>query len=263
LNEEQKKTGGQGGHEGPEPVITGIREGVDAGYQALEYVLDGLRESLRIRRPSWTAWAQQRTGYPRDGGRATGAPAPGDQVHAAGYGVGGEGLSREVDNLVRMLAELLGSASAVAHEFAGFIADRTGQPSHVEHAHIALRGTPGKVAAGSFKVHNTASTRLAEVSFTATKLIGGKDHIIESGKVTFEPETIKNVRPGGSIETAIKVDVPGVPPDTYRGLISAAPGGAWAVVEVKVEPAKEEAVEARPEPAAEAEAARAEQAEAG
>jgi hypothetical protein len=84
---------------------------------------------------------------------------------------------------------------------------------------------------------------LQNVNFVATKLVGGEGRI-EARYVIFEPQSIPSVRPGGSITTTVTVDVPSeTAPDTYRGLIHAEPGGAWAVLELKVLPKPPEKVQ--------------------
>jgi hypothetical protein len=224
VNEEDQTAAQQGdsGRKGPEPLIVGISDGVNAGYEALEYVLAGLRESIRIRRPTWMSRAQ-------------------DQAGGGARAAGGEASPLEFDYLVRMLADLLGSASAVAQEFARYIGERTGQQAQPEApAPVALEGVAGERASGEFRVHNTGSTALQEVQFVATKLIGGNGRI-EARLVEFEPEKIASIRPGGSITTKVTVPLAAdTPPETYHGLIQAQPVGAWAVLELNVRPKKVE-----------------------
>lgn len=216
-----------------EPFIVGITDGVDAGYQALEYVLAGLRESLRVRRPGWTGWMQQGVGARRTGAR--GVTASGAVKQSSAQGSRGEGPLLEFDYLVRVAADLLGSASAVAHEFARYVGDRTDQRTEPETPTlIPVEGVVGKTATAELRVHNTELTALQDVEFIPTKLIGETGRI-PADHVDFEPRKIERVRPGGWITTLVTVEVPqGADPGTYRGLIQAEPGSAWAVLELSV-----------------------------
>jgi hypothetical protein len=246
VTDEESKAAGQGGsaQRGPEPFIVGIREGVEAGYQALEYVLAGLRESVRIRRPTWTGATQERLAWAqRQGARARGATDSG--VHPLRDFVG-EGAPFELDYLVRMLADLLGSASSVAQEFARYISERADHaPAHPKGpAQLELKGFPGSSASCRFRVHNTTANALSDVVFAATQLIGDESGF-DTNLITFEPDHMPTIRPGGSVTTTITVRIPPeVPMDTYRGLIIAEPGDAWAVLELSVaEPPPEEEAE--------------------
>jgi len=239
VNEEEQTKAKQGdsARQGPEPFIAGISDGVNAGYEALEYVLAGLRESIRIRRPNWTSRTL-------------------DSAGGAAQGSGGEGSPLEFGYLVRMLADLLGSASAVAQEAARYIGERTGQQTQSEApAPVRLEGVAGESGSGEFRVHNTAANALQGVRFVATKLIGEKERI-EARLVHFKPDEIPSVRPGGWVTTGVTVEIPSeTPPDTYHGLIQAQPSGAWAVLELKVlpkkdEPKKDEPAKDKPAPTA-------------
>jgi hypothetical protein len=148
----------------------------------------------------------------------------------------GEGAPFELDYLVRMLADLLGSASAVAQEFARYISERgEHEPTHpTAPAQLTPKGFPDSDASCQFRVHNTTSTALRDVVFAATQLIGD-EAAVDASLVTFAPEHIPSIRPGGSVTTTVTVAIPpGFPLDTYRGLILAEPGDAWAVLELTV-----------------------------
>jgi hypothetical protein len=236
MTDEESRTAGQGdsAQRGPEPLIVGIREGVEAGYQALEYVLAGLRESVRIRRPTWTGSTKERLDWAqRQGAHARGTTDSGR--HPLRDFVG-EGAPFELDYLVRMLADLLGSASGVAQEFARYISERSEQePAHPKApAQLEPKGFPDSNASCQFRVHNTTSTALRDVVFAGTELIGD-EAAVQTSLISFEPDHISSIRPGGSVTTTVTVAIPrGFPRDTYRGLILAEPGDAWAVLELTV-----------------------------
>jgi len=240
VNEEQRKAAEQGdpGRGGQEPFVAGISDGVTTGYQALEYVLVGLRESIRLRRRTGTGRAQ-------------------DSGGAKGTGGGGSTRSRhagdplDLDDLLGFFAGLLENAGEIVEEVGHYVRDRTGDPTK-PHAHGRLdpvQANAGEEGAVKFHVHNTGSSLLREVDLVATELIGDEGRIGHAA-VTFEPPEIKSIPIGGRVEVNVVVTVPSeTPAGTYHGVVGADPGGAWAVLELNVLPEKVRVATETPEPA--------------
>lgn len=216
MTDEEQRSSTEGGQE---PFILGIREGVAAGYQAVEYVLEGMSESVRRRAVSgWT----QTTGKeaPRQTSDRPAAPL-------------------NVDELVGSFARLLGRAGEVAQEAAHYIGERDHAPTRPEApALLVLRAIPGARATVDFRISNTGATALSGVTLVATDLIGDEAPI-PADAVNFNPGHIESIRPGGMTPAEIVVAVPlTTRPGTFRGLLHAGPGDAWTVLELTVEPRK-------------------------
>jgi hypothetical protein len=201
-----------------EPLVIGISEGVTAGYEALEYVLDGLRESLRTRRRSVTgedheAHEKERARRHRPRG----------------------GRPLDLEDLAELFAELLESAGEVVEEVAYFIRDRSPSARHPKtHGKVVVRGVPGKRAETRFHLHNSGSSVMRDVGLVATDLIGTKDRI-EAHNVHFDPDHIEKIPIGATAEVTVAVAVPAeTPPDNYSGLILAQPGGSKTILDLKV-----------------------------
>ena len=238
MNEEQRKEQGDPGRGGHEPFVAGISDGVTTGYQALEYVLVGLRESIRLRR---------RTGTGR-------VPGSGGAKGTGGGGStrsGHSGAPLDLDDLLGFFAGLLENAGEIVEEVAYYIRDHTGDQTK-PHAHgqlDRLQANAGETATVKFHVHNTGSSLLREVDFVATELIGDAGRIVHEA-VTFDPPEIESIPIGGRVEASVVVAVPSETPEgTYHGVVGAEPGGAWAVLELNVLPEKVKVPTETPEPA--------------
>jgi hypothetical protein len=219
MNEDQHGEGQGGpGRRGSEPFIIGISEGVNAGYKALEYVLEGLRESMRLRRT----------------GRAGMLPSNARQQQR-----GGGGRPLDLDQVVGMVGDLLGSASDVAQEVARTVGERTAKGGHHEphHDRLTIEVPQGGKSSTDFCVHNTSMTVLTNVKLTATSLVADGESFADV--VDFEPRTIAKIAPGRWEMPKVTVDVPArAEPGTYRALLQGEPGGAWSMLEVVVTPKK-------------------------
>src|SRR5438132_1105281 len=109
-----------------EPLVAGVSDGVAAGYQALELVIEGLRESLRLQSRSAPA-------TPR---LAAASPAAGQSVP--------RGL---IEDLAAIIAELLGRAGAIAQDVGQTIGDQSeyrAGPTCIPE--LALKARAGKTA---------------------------------------------------------------------------------------------------------------------
>lgn len=225
---------------GIDPLAEGITDGVHAGYQAVEYVLEGLRESLGVRAVSsrrrlgdGVARAERpapvedrRPARPARSARAEGRPAPARAI-----------VSRDViDDLAYLLAEVLDRAGEVAQDVAQTITEQG--PDEREGpagpAVIALEGGPDQERAeATFTFWNTTAGRLTDVRMVAPELTGPEGSIPDEA-VTFDPEGADAVPPGASVEFAVRVRLGGVTPGVYRGLAQSQPGGAYVVLELTV-----------------------------
>jgi hypothetical protein len=222
MNEDQQGAGQGGpGRRGSEPFIVGISEGVNAGYQALEYVLQGLRESVRLRR----------TGS---------GPTPATNARQQR---GGGGRPLDIDQVVGMVGDLLGSASDVAQEVARTVGERTAKAGQHEprHDRLSIEAPQGGEGSTEFHVHNTSPSILKGVKLMATDMVGDAGQI--AAAVDFEPRSIDKIPPGRWSMATVKVKVPdrAVPGATYRALLQGEPGGAVSMLEVVVTPKEPEA----------------------
>lgn len=205
-----------------DPLIAGVSDGVAAGYDALEHVLHGLRESVRQRVGVGDAparAARRATGSAR--GSRPGLRAP------SGY---------LVDEVASLATQLLDRGADLAQDASGYIDERPWAASGVEGpAMLDLRAAAGEACGVEFRVTNTGASALTSVRLGATELIGGAGRIADA--VGFEPEAIERARPGGSVTVEVSVRVPDdAAAGTYRGVVAADPGEAWAVLELTVPP---------------------------
>jgi hypothetical protein len=209
---------GQSTRRGYDPLVAGISEGVAAGYQALEHVVDGFRESVQHRGDP---------GSPREGGGRQGPG--GDRAYPAPpFDI--------VDDLATIFAEFLARAGEVAQATAKAIGERTWTPTHPGRSDVLdLDGAAGARAVVEFTVWNNGAKALKEVAFASTDLISVNGRI-DADAVSFDPSYIERIAIGAKATVNIIVAVPDdADPGTYRGLVVAEPGGAWAVLELNVE----------------------------
>jgi hypothetical protein len=200
---------------GYDPLVAGISDGVAAGYQALEYVFQGLSESLE-RRPG------TRSRHERDGERRRPARGVGPPLDI-------------VDDLASLFAELLGRVGEVAQETASSITDRSWVPAQEEECvRLEITAEPGGQGFTDFRVWNPSSKVLNRVDLMATDLIGHEE-TIDADAVTFAPTHVDRIPPNRSASPKVVVQIPeDASLGTYRGVIQAMPGQAWAVLEVTV-----------------------------
>jgi hypothetical protein len=227
-----------------EPLVGVVTDGVALGYQALELVVEGLRESLRIQtsaaQPQATGSGRPRATYRRPS-KTYGQPAvtvghdqaqPSPAPPPAGAGAGAAASSGAlISDLAGIASELLTRAAAVAGEVASAAGTRSAQaaagPSIPE---LIVEAPAGENATLEFQVWNTGSSALRTITLNATDLIGADRAAIDNA-VSFKPPIVDQLGPGQYATVEIDVAVPkGTTPGNYRGLVQAEPGDTCAVV---------------------------------
>lgn len=249
-----------------EPLLTAVTDSVATGYQALEHVIEGLRESLRLQAGSGTrspAVSAARPTAAFQGGR--GAPpaasgqrgrlrpmVPGSPRHRPGSH--SRAGSPSPAGLVQDLAAIAGDALGVAGTLVEDIAQAIGEQSHGSGgeeclATLVLCAPAGATATTSFTVWNTGPTLLTDVQLSATDLIGGGLPSLDHDAVAFVPAAIARIGPGKGEPVEISVLVPAeARPGLSRGVVVATPGDACAVLELTVSAAPQHVVGAPVEP---------------
>jgi hypothetical protein len=220
-----------------DPLVGVVTDSVALGYEALELVVVGLRESLRLK-SSGGAGSSAGPGGP--------ARAPARQRSpAAGRGREGARASSGalVSDLAGIAAELLGRAGAVAAEVASSASARS--PERAQTATIPellVQGPSGQTLTLEFAVWSTGHGALRAVKLDATDLIG-PNRLPAQGTVTFKPAVVPRIGPGQSVAVKVEVEVPeSATAGTYRGLVQAEPGDTCSVLTVIVtDPASPEA----------------------
>lgn len=220
-----------------DPVIAGMADAANAGYQALEFVTQGLREGLRRQAgtpshaPDGVTSFAGVTRFGRTGAEQAPAGALIPSSHAGERG-------QLLDNVLGIIDGFLGVASNVTRAVAEFNTDpgdgpksQAGKPFQVQ-----LKGPAGKDATSNFKLWNTGPSPLSNVTFGATELIAASGSIARSS-VSFSPETMR-IGPGQSATIKVTVRVPDAArPGRYHGCIQPSVAGTWAVVDLQVSPA--------------------------
>ena len=245
MNERSRTGPGQGSGSRHDPIVAAISESVDAGYQALEYVLEALRASLE-RRPGAASVRRRAGGRPGARGRSRHSNGADPDPSASGPAA----PSDAVTQVVQIIGELLERAGDVAQVVAKSISDLTWLPEGMGvPALLADEVAPGKDARLQYRVWNTSSDMLSKVRVVATDLIGDEGRIPASA-VTTDPREIDRIQPYRGVNVTLVVSVPSrLAAGTYRGVVKAEPGDAWAVLQLTVERARRAARKARPAPA--------------
>jgi hypothetical protein len=193
-----------------DPLAAGISDGVRSGYRALESVLEGLRESLGV--------------------RAAGGRKPAE--HGPGHGAREAPSGAVVDDVARLLAELLDRAGDVAHDVARAIGEGGGEdPAPAPPVEqVDLAAAIGGGAEGEFTIYNTGSARLPELRLLSTGLACGDDEI-PNAEIHFEPETIENLGPREGVTVKVMIDPALDRIDaTYQGVALTKPGDAVVLI---------------------------------
>jgi hypothetical protein len=238
-----------------DPIVTGIGDGVHAGYRAVESVVLGVAESARMRaqRPvtraasAATSASARRTAPPqqaprtrrtRSGGRTSAAETPPVTI---------------VGELADLAVELLDGLGEVARDIAGQVADHDRIEDDVRHHTISLEGVAGENVDEDFLLSNTGPTGLRKLTFVSTDLIGVPPDPIPAGVITCTPKragSVERVRPGGSTTVTVEIAIPeAAAPGAYHGILcarfespddrtetEAGPVGAWALIDLEVLP---------------------------
>lgn len=255
-----------------EPLVSGAKDGVEAGYRALEAVLDGLRESTRrLAPPSRSRRAQHGSGRGSvppamrvQAGPSTARATPtadrptahvpaGGAVAGAGAGAGagavsgGGRLDERFDGLVGLLADALHYASEIIDELGDVVGglgeDRDGDGDGDErdddcevpsHELTTPAAVPGgQPVSTTMYLHNHAPGKTPTLTFRATDLTSGVGDIGRES-VSFEPESVQ-LGATGAAEVTISIQVPkGTTPGTYRGTVHAVGSEAWGLLVVEV-----------------------------
>jgi hypothetical protein len=239
-----------------DPIVTGIGDGVHAGYRAVESVVLGVAESARmraerpvtraasaatsagIRRTTAPPQRAPRTRRTRAGGRTSAADTPPVTI---------------VGELADLAVELLDGLGDVARDIAGQVADHDRVEDDARHHTISLEGVAGEKVDEDFLLSNTGPTGLRKLTFVSTDLIGVPPDPIPAGAITCRPNragTVERVRPGGSATVTVEIAIPdGAAPGAYHGILcarfespddrtetAAGPVGAWALIDLEVLP---------------------------
>jgi hypothetical protein len=229
-------TGEQDARRPLDPVIAGLLDGANAGYQALESVLAGLHEGLR-RQAARPGAAPPPTGASpagfapdTDSGAGPGSRAltPTDRTARAG---------ELLDHMLGIVDGLLGVATNMTRNLADLNTTRRFGPAPQAAAgplQVVIRASPGLRGAGDFVLWNTGPSILSDVSFTATDLVGGPPSI-PSRAVSLNPPSVAQIGPGTSEQIGVVVTVPAdTPLGRYHGVVQPSVGSAWAVVDLEV-----------------------------
>jgi hypothetical protein len=225
-----------------EPLLTAVTDSVATGYQALEHVIAGLRESLRLQ-----AGAPARA--PAGAARPAAAFQPRRGVSPAVFG------QRDTFRPAAMTSSRhrshSGSTAGAANP-AGLVQDVAALVAGGQEClpTLALCTAADGTATTSFTVWNTGPTLLTDVQLSATDLIGGSLRS-PGNSVKFAPASIARIAPGKGESVELSVSVPrDAAPDLCRGVVVATPGDASALIELTVTGAPQPVAVPPTEPAA-------------
>jgi hypothetical protein len=206
-----------------QPLVDVATEGAALGYQALELVVAGLRESLRLQ-PSSRHAATSAAALKGRRQTDSGPSLPGRA--AAG------GLAADV---AAIAGEMFKRAGAAADEIARVLPKQEGQeraPTPV--SELAAEAAPGQTATSEFSIWNTSPMALRRIRVSATGLIGPGDAKIDE-PVKFEPEIVDWIGPGKSKTVKVGVAIPhDAQAGVYRALVQAEPPDTCAVLQITV-----------------------------
>jgi hypothetical protein len=236
-----------------DPIVTGIGDGVHAGYRAVESVVLGVAESARMRaeRPvsraasAATSAGARRTAPPRQA-RRTGRSRSGGRSSASDTAP-----VTIVGELADLAVDLLDGLGEVARDIAGQVAEHDRIEDDARHHTILLEGVAGETVDEDFLLSNTGPTGLRKLTFASTDLLGVPADPIPAGVITCKPkraQSVDRVRPGGSATVTVEVAIPErAVPGAYYGILcarfespddrtetEAGPVGAWAVIDLEV-----------------------------
>jgi hypothetical protein len=232
-------TGEQDARRPLDPVVAGLLDGANAGYQALESVLHGLNEGLRRQaarpgHPPPSPTSAPRTGFAPHTDPATDrsgrALTPADRAARSGA---------LLDQMLGIVDGLLGVATNVTRNLADLNTTRrfAATPAQADASaplQVVVRASPGTDASGDFVLWNTGASIQADVSFKATDLMGGRSRI-PGRAVSFSPRSVAQISPGASEQIKVVVSVPpDAAPGHYHGIVQPSVGAAWAVVDLEV-----------------------------
>lgn len=230
-------TGEQDARRPLDPVIAGVLDGANAGYQALESVLQGLHEGLRRQAARPGPPPPPPTGAARTGFSPYGDPAAGPAGRSLTPTDRAARNGELLQHVLGIVDGLLGVATNMTRKLADLNTTRrfAATPSDVgAPLQVVMRASQGTDATGDFVLWNTGPSILADVSFKATDLMGGPPSI-PGRAVSFSPSSVAQIAPGASEQVEVVVSVPAdAPPGHYRGIVQPSVGTAWAVVDLEV-----------------------------
>jgi len=220
-----------------EPLVSVVTESVALGYEAVELVVEGLRESLRLQTGGRVGGARARAGQPPGGaGGAGGAGGGPRRRHASSREAGRASSGALLGEFAGLAAELLGRAGAIAADIAdSAAAHAAGAPEAPSVPELVVKAEPGGRGGAELSVINHGSTALRHVTIAATDLLGAGQQVVKKAAITFDPPLVSHVGPGRDAPVDIEVTVPkGTTPGIYRGLVQAEPGDICAVLMLRV-----------------------------
>jgi hypothetical protein len=237
-------TGEQEARRPLDPVIAGFFDGIHAGSQALELVVQGLHEGLRrqtARRdapPRATAGARESAGRFERGAAGRFQREAGAQMPSRALIPAAQARPRGtlVHQLLGVFDEFLGAASTLTRSMAdlhGAPDDETTPDASAPYL-LQLQAYPGRTDTGEFVVWNTGASAMSDMRFRTTELISDGASI-ERSAIAFKPFEVPRIGPGASATIEVSVNVPrDATPGRYHAIIQPSVGGAWAVVDLEV-----------------------------
>jgi hypothetical protein len=240
--------GGQRRQRRIDPLITGLGDGVAAGYRAVESVVAGANESVRMR--SGAAATTGRRSTRRSASAATGARSQAGRARVPGRTAADRPPPTLMGEIADVAAEVLDGLGEAVREIAGHLAERDRFEDAALHHAVALSGVPGETATDEFLLTNTGQTALKGLKFDQTNLIGAAAHTIRRAAITLTPTprgrgSTGRVAPAGSTTVTVAVKIPAAAPaGMYRGIVCAqfahdgdrtdAADGPWTLIELEV-----------------------------
>jgi len=239
-----------------DPLITGIGDGVAAGYRAVESVVVGANQSIRMRSAAPPAAAATRpsTRRRKAGSRAGNPGNPGSQRTAPTRAAPAAAAAPTtlLGEIADVAADVLDGLGDAVREVASHLTDDHLDDDALHHT-VELEGAPKETATDEFLLTNTGPTALKGLTFAKTSLIGAARNPIAAGAVTLTLAgrgTTDRVRPGASTMVTVAVKIPtGAAAGVYRGIVCAqfdsdddrdradeGPVSAWALIELHVLP---------------------------
>ena len=204
-----------------DPLVGVVKDSVALGYEAVELVVEGLRESMRLQTDAVRGSVRAAATRPAAGRSAQPARAAAPPAL--------------VGDVAALAAELFRRAGAVADQVA------TSSTAHAAPGSGAdgVPELPAEVVAGEsvtleLSIWNTGPTALRDVAPNATDLLGAGTTCTRDG-IVFAPPIVAHIGPGKAATVQITASVPAkTPAGIYRAMIQSEPGDKCAVLELTV-----------------------------
>jgi hypothetical protein len=235
-----------------DPLIAGIGDGVAAGYRAVESVVVGANQSVRMRSaPPAAAATRASTRRRKPKPSRTGNPASRRTPPTRAAPAAAAAPTTLLGGIADVAADVLDGLGDAMREVASHMTDD--RFDDALHHILELEGAPRETATAEFLLSNTGPTALKGLTFAKTSLIGAAPNPIAASAVTLTPAgkgTTARVRPGGSTTVTVAVKIPAAAAaGVYRGIVCAqfdsdddgdladeGPVSAWALIELDVVP---------------------------